>query len=500
MGTISKAMSNTFYLFLDWLTQTALGYLFWIVLAKLLLPEQVGAFSTILNLALFIVGFSILGLSGAATKLLSEYQAKNQIKKIRTTTFYTLKISLVANLILILSIFFLSPYLAQFGYLSEIEIQSVGFVLFAIYLLYLSGAYIYALQKMRKLFLTNTGFALSKLVITVFLIFLGFNYFGAIAGIIISALIFSITRLKWVPIGKGKTDKKRIWFYAIPGLIGGIGSILINQGNILALSILSDMSAVGIFTIAFMFSTPIRVIPQTIATALFPITSQQWALKEKMIMNKTVTQVLKYSYLFAIPIMFTFLIFAREVLILFTSHKYLEGILPIQILSIAYLFFGLSYILIGILYFTGKPNTNRNINLATGFANILLCILLIPFFGIIGAALAFLISSLIMFSSSFYYSYKHLRFSIAKKQHIKNIFASLLFVSILYLFRQIDTSIFTIIIAAITASVVYLLSLLYLRFFDEIDLKVLREFDTKTPNKFKFLIQYAERILEKFVK
>lgn len=499
MGVISKGISNSFYLFMQWLSLTLFGYFFWIILGKFLTPTETGIYSTIFNLSIFIVGFSILGMHAASAKILPEYQVKNQIKKIKSTVFYTLKFTLIVNLILAFGLFLFSDYLSQFGYLTSLQFRLLSIFLLSTYFLYITGGYLYALQQMKRIFLTDSAITITKLILSVILIFLGFSYFGAVVGVVIATVTFSLLRFKWIPIGKGKPDSRKIWFYATHAFIGGIGGILINQANIIILSILSTMSSVGIFTIAFMFSTPIRIIPQTITSAILPITSQKWELKEKITLNKMIEQTLKYSYFFAIPIALIFIVFSREFIILFTSRQYLDAAIIFPTLSIAFLLIGVSTILFSVLYYTGKPKTQRNISLMAGFMNLILCILLIPFLDILGAALAFLVSGLIMFLTSFYYSYKHLKFSIGKRQLFKSLIASFLFIITLFIFRQIDSSIFTIIIAIVTASIIYLISLLYLRFFDEIDLKILREFKTKSPKRFKTLIIYVEKILEKFV-
>src|SRR3989344_6158597 len=98
MSTISRAISNTFYLICDWFVIMVLGYVFWIALANLLSPADVGMFSTISNVAIFLSTFSSLGFNNAATKIVSQYLAKGMVDYAGGVMRFMLKESLIAGL------------------------------------------------------------------------------------------------------------------------------------------------------------------------------------------------------------------------------------------------------------------------------------------------------------------------------------------------------------------------------------------------------------------
>ena len=125
MSTISRAISNTFYLICDWFVIMVLGYVFWIALAKLLSPADVGMFSTISNVAIFLSTFSSLGFNNAATKIVSQYLAKGMVDYAGGVMRFMLKESLIAGLLvsfiflIAIKIFFPS-YLDIYGIISVI--------------------------------------------------------------------------------------------------------------------------------------------------------------------------------------------------------------------------------------------------------------------------------------------------------------------------------------------------------------------------------------------
>lgn len=197
---------------------------------------------------------------------------------------------------------------------------------------------------------------------------------------------------------------------------------------------------------------------------------------------------MRYSYLISAPLAIAFVLFARQFLLLFAS-SYASATFAFQILAAAYLLFGLGTIITGVLYFAGKPNINRNITLFSGVVNIILLFALVPFFGIEGAAVAFLVSGGVLFFSGTWYARKHIKIPINKNNLAKIALSSAAFAAILFLSMIVDFSGATeaawIIVSLFFASAAYLLSLLLLRFFSGVDVRILESLESKVPKLFK---------------
>jgi len=260
------------------------------------------------------------------------------------------------------------------------------------------------------------------------------------------------------------------------------------------------MSAIGIFTIAFMFTTPLRMIPTVVSSAIFPITSQEWAKKEKKRLNNLISQALRYSYMASIPMLFVFIFFSREFILLFTTPEYLAAVNSFRILAVGYLLFGIASIVSGVLYYTDKPKLFRNINICSGIINLFLSIILIPFLGIFGASISFLISGMFRFAASFHYSYQYLKFSLVRFDFAKVVLCSAIMLSVLFIMRQINETLAWIIVSIIFSAVVYFACLLGIKFFKPVDIRILREMEKKMPKKFKSIIKAIINIISKFSK
>ncbi len=500
-NTTKKVVSNSFYLFLMWGFSVLFGYVFWVVLANYLPKADVGIFSAALNLALFVMGFTFLGLHSAETKLIPAYDAKKEVKKIGGTIRYVTKIIMILNILVAFGVFVFAQQISAF-YLNETALRVFAVLIVILSTSTIMGNHLYSLQKMKLFFLTETAVSLSKLVIAVLLIMLGFGWLGAAGGVAVSYFAISALRLKWIPF-RGTVDKKEILHYAAPAFFGGIGTILINQGSIVFLSFLSGAVAVGAFTIAFMFATPIKIIPQIILQAILPITSEEFETNQHMQLKNLVSQSMRYSYLVSFPLALAFVFFAREFLLLF-ANQYVSAAFAFQILAVAYLFFGLGMIITGVLFNAGKPKLNRNINLMAGIANIILIFALVPFFGIEGAALAFLASGAILFFAGTWYARKHIKIPINKNNIAKIFISSSAFAAVLFLSKIADFSGLAeaawIIVSLVFASAAYLLSLLFLRFFSDVDVRILEGLEPKIPKIFKPVSAFIISAIKRFAK
>ena len=484
-----------------WGFSTLFGYFFWVALANFLPKADVGLFSAALNLALFVTGLSLLGMHTAETKLLPQYAAKKENKKIGGTVKYITKIVMLLNIAAAVFVFLFARQLSAF-YLNETALRIFAALLIVMSLATLTANHLYSLQKMKLFFLTEAAASFGKLALAALLIMLGFGWLGAAGGVLFSYFAVSLFRLKHIPF-RGTADKKEIWHYAIPAFFAGIGTMLINQGSIVFLSFLSSAAAVGTFTIIFMFATPIKIVPQIISQAIFPVTSEKHAEKDNARMRNLISQSMRYSYLVSFPLALAFVFFARQFLLLFAS-SYASAAFAFQILAVAYLFFGLGSIITGVLFFAGKPKLNRNITLFSGVANIILLFALAPFFGIEGAAVAFLAAGAILFFAGTFYARKHIKIPVGKNNITKIAISSAAFAAALMLFGLADFSgaaeACWILISLAFASAAYLLSLLFLRFFSDVDVRILDSLEPKVPKLFKPAFAIILHAIEKSAK
>ncbi len=496
MGSLSRILSNTFYLSLDWVALTLGGYIYWILMSKMLSVPDIGQFSTISNTALFLAGISGLGMNVAVTKLFPEYQIKNRSGSIPPTISWTLKTTTLSTVAIGMFLIFLS-YMAPHEIFSRNNVLLIVAMAILTNFLYMTSGYLFGLQKMKEIFKSDAVLTVIKVGLTLPLIIYGFGYVGPVYGFMIAAATTSLFRWKWLPAGDGKPDTKKLWFYSLPVLVSSAGIIMINQGSVVMLSLLSTPVNVGIFSILFYITSPIRMIPQLIANGMFPTVSQKWAIDDTAQIQKIVSKAVKYSVFMVIPIIISLSIFSEEIIVLLATRDYLSISGMFFYMSLAYMFSGMSTIFMGILYSSGDVKSFRNLNLIGGALNLVIGAIAIIKFGIAGAVAAFLLSNFAMLVFSSYLICRKVKLPINSSNLMKLILSIFAFVLALGAAAS-DPIRISWMFAIIFASLVYASFLVVTGFFDKLDLRIIEELEKRSSGRGKAIVGKLVSFMRKF--
>jgi len=242
---------------------------------------------------------------------------------------------------------------------------------------------------------------LVKIILAVILVSMGTGVIGVIIGyiafFIVSSILLAITVLMILKTSKKKAETgikdsvKKIlnasvvsW---IPGLITIIG---INLGTIVVFGT-SGASLAGIYFIAFSISTAITAVILVFLEFAYPLLSGMHDGR------KTITwKVIKVSLVFGLPIVSVIMFYSKDVLNLFGDH-YVEGFLVLEILLISVLPLVVGQGVRTLVYAYGNYRQVLSIGIALSFPRIILYFILVPIYGMSGAAISFTIGSIIGF-------------------------------------------------------------------------------------------------------
>jgi O-antigen/teichoic acid export membrane protein len=497
-----KLISNTTYLFLDWFTLTLLGFFYWFIAGKTLQPEEYGIVSTVVNFAIFLSTLSLLGINTALWKLVSENKAKKDVGKIKSLIKFSYQIILLTNLLILTLFLFFNDFIASTLKIPQSVSILIPFATLSLTLASLSGSIIYAFQKMKLYFLTNIFGALVKVILPIFLIFLGFRYFGLIIGFIVCYYLIFLFRIISIRLkGKySKIDKKEILFeYALPAFISSLAWSIFSSGQYALLSIIQDTRATGIYTVALIMTIPIIALPNTLSSALLPIVSSlSTNTQTKNQQKRLIELVARYSFFFSLPTALFLIIFSKQVIVIFSSEKYLEASSLFPILAIASVIYGLGNLFLSNLYAVGKTKLNRNIVLLAVVTFLAIVYPLTKLYSALGMAISYFTSILVLSIVSYFYIKKFLSVEMPKKDFIKILISSLISFAFLYLTTKITYGILIDFILLAFAGAIYLFTLALLKFYKREDVKVLEFFEERTPF-LKKSIRNLKNFLEKFI-
>jgi O-antigen/teichoic acid export membrane protein len=199
-----------------------------------------------------------------------------------------------------------------------------------------------------------------------------------------------------------------------------------------------------------------------------------------------------------LPIALFLIIFSKEVIVIFSSEKYLEASNLFPILAIASVIYGLGNVFLSNLYAIGKTKLNRNIVLLTVAAFLILVYPLTKLYSAFGMAISYFISILVLSIVSYFYIKKFLRVEMPKKDFTKILISSLISFAFLYLTTKITYGILIDFILVVFAGAIYLFTLALLKFYKRDDLRILEFFEERTPI-LKKTIRNLKTFLEKFI-
>jgi O-antigen/teichoic acid export membrane protein len=498
-----KLVGNATFLFLDWFFVTLLGFIYWSIAGKLLLPNQYGIVSTSVNFAALLSSISLLGLNTTLWKLLPEYLERNQKDKSKELTRFSIKIVIISNIILILGLLFSS---ALITHILKIPIEAIFIVAITVLILSIGtqfAAVLIGTQDMKKIATTDFIGHFIKILISGALIFLGFNYFGPLLGFMIGMFIMAALRIPFKFLSRVKKEilnKKQIFFeFALPAFISNLALVFFINGQYVLLTAIKNPEATGLFTIAVLLTSPILSVPNVLSSALFPIISQLSANRgSKERQKHLINMVLRYSLFFSVPAAMLLIIFSKNLILFFSRSEYLPSSSLFPILALASIIYGVGLIFNQVLYSLGKPKIQRNIILMTVLLFFILAIPLTILFSNFGMCIAFLLS-VSFFSFTSYKNTKKILNIHLPWESVMKIFLSALF-SLLFLFviACSVSGILEAIVFCILAGMIYLEFLFLIKFYTKQDIVILKSIIEKSPlfkRQFMSFIDFVSRFI-----
>lgn len=429
------------------------GYLTRIIYARNLTIEEYGLFYAVLSLVGLIAGFKDMGLSSAMMRYIPEFIVQKKNELIKKSIITVVLLQTLFLLITTTVTFFLSDYLAIHYFHNPsagIIIRILGFgLLFAVLYDTLSSIF-HGFQEMFYASFLN----FCKMLVILISSVIGF-YFGlgimspTIAYIIYPIIIFLVffpIFLKIFPQFtriNGKPDKataKKLFKFGLPVFIGSLGSIILGYTDTLTLTYFSGAKEVGVYNVVMPTSMLVTYFSGAIVGVFSPILIELWVKKDLKLMEYSIIKIYKYILCIIIPVAFMIASFPDLIIKTLFGAIYPNQALTLQILSIGVIFFGLSMLNFQIINAFEKPILTTKVVYITALFNFILNILLIPRYGIIGAAIPTLISYIIMMIMSLYFVKKEITLRFPVKKYFLIIINGIIFISIIYLLKNALTT------------------------------------------------------------
>lgn len=195
---------------------------------------------------------------------------------------------------------------------------------------------------------------------------------------------------------------KEMLVFSIPLVPSSISVFIALYLDRIAIKRLMTLGDVGLYGVGYRFASVVSILMIGINMSLTPLIYNRYKLEST---PGEIARIFRYFLMLALPTVVMIAVFAREALIIITTANYYAAWRVIPVIAGGILF-SCMYVFMPGMDITKKTKRISAINITAGLINISLNFLLIPYLGIMGAALATLCSSLLMFTLYVYFSQK----------------------------------------------------------------------------------------------
>ena len=374
------------------------AYIFAFVVARSLGPSAWGEFSLAFSVLAFGAVLGIIGLDNTLLKLISGSKSISN-----TSYLYSKGLILVIGVSILstLLIYYFSDWIAATMFdkpsLANIfRISSSAILPFA--LVKLNASVLQGLKKVVKyVFLKFMAQYLFGIIILVFFLQLNKISHVVITSYIIGVYLIAVLSFYWVfkekiyvtftTIKSNAATFTAILSISIPLLFAGLMLFINSWIDTIMVGIFLEKADVGIYNIALKISGLLTIVIMSVNVVVAPVFAESYADGNFKKLQNAVLYSTKVIFVLTIPIFLLIILFPELILGIF-GKEFIAGRNTLIILCIGYLFSAFSGSVAYILQMTGSQVAFLNITVASAVLGIVLNFLLIPKFGITGAAIA----------------------------------------------------------------------------------------------------------------
>lgn len=421
MEIARRVARNALYRTASLMVGSVSGLFLTVFLARILKPEQFGMYSLALSIAMLAIALANLGIDGAVVRYTAYHIGRKNLEKVRGHFRYFLKFKLILAFAVSVILTLLSSLLAYFFGDEKLILPFVfaGVVVFFASFTNFLNAFFIGLQEFRYSFLRQITYELSRwiFILPLSILFLAFGvmtgYSLAFLTAGISLLVILLKKYKNLVFGRAeRIDEKVISFIGFT-TIAGISGTIYAYIDCIMIGWLLTPTDVGYYKAAFTIVFAVIGF-LTMADVLLPVFTQL----ERGDLNKAVSRIVRYTSAIAFPAALGLAFLSKDIINVVYGVDYLEASYPFFILSFVLIPASFNYLF---TIFSAKevPKYSAYIVSISMLLNIVLNYILIQLMGIVGAALATLISRVFAIALGMYFLYKVFSLNISIDAYIK---------------------------------------------------------------------------------
>lgn len=395
---LSKAMKDVQWALISIVTASLAHFILRIVLGRELGPEGLGVYTLAFVIYLFGMQFAAFGIGAALTKYVAEFiEDQDTIRKYVSSGMSS---SIITGTLMGIVLFFLAPYIAvSFFHVPELEtllkLTALCYPFIAIQKAVLGT--LNGFRRMHLYALLNIVQNVAVVAISViFVLLFGLGVFGAVMGFVLPTILVSLV-CPFLIRDSLSLDQSSLWhipalwqttvfgFYVV--LAHSIGFLNTNIDSIM-IGYYLNPTEVGVYTVAVLLAQTLTLIPSAVQRVTAPMIATLYGKGDIRAIREIISSTMKKTFLVSAAIALIIVIFGQYFISLFFSAEFLPAYVPLLVLLVGHTIFAPFMAIGSTLASIGKVNIPFKIHSICGVLNVVLNILLIPLFGIMGAAVS----------------------------------------------------------------------------------------------------------------
>ncbi|WP_440956279.1 flippase [Methanosarcina sp. Mfa9] len=382
-----------------------------IVLGKELGPSGLGLYTLVFTIYIFGMHFAAFGIGVALTKYLAEYD--DDLLRIKGFVSCGLFGSIVSGSMMGVLMYLLSGIIAIQFFHSPEMVDLLKITAFCFPFIAMQKAVIGALNGLRKMkwfAIVNIAQHVSVMIVSIVLVvLLDMGVRGAVIGFVAPTIMVGVLSLIIVreyfstkSASISTVLKEVLWFGFYIVLANSIGMINVQIDSLMVGHFMSETD-VGYYAVAIIFVEGLRLIPDSVQRITTPAIANYYGKQEYEnihgLMKNSMLKVLAIT----IFISFTLILLGQFLIEVLFKEEFLPAYYPLLILLVGYSVYAPILSISGAFAGIGKVALMSKLSFICAVMNTILNILLIPKYGITGAAIATSISLIFTASLKLYF-------------------------------------------------------------------------------------------------
>ena len=400
---IKKIVSNelvrgSFVLFITFNIFNILNFVFQFSMARMLGPVEYGVFAVLMSM-LYFMAIPSDSIQTIVSRYTSKFNVKEENGKIKSLITKSLKKGILFAFLIYL---LLIPFFYLFSYFLNISFFLVlltGLMLFTFFLIPTTRGVLQGQKRFNSLGINMVLDSGIKVLISLYLVFIGWSVYGAVLSILLGSFIALI--LSFIPLRKTLSEKSKsanfsgIYQYSSPIVFSILAILLMQSLDVILAKRFFSPEIAGQYAVANLIGKMIFFGTLAISKSMFPLSSEKFDDGKNT--NKIFYRSLIIVLFLCVSALLVLLLFPELFVKVLFGEKYLPVSNIIFNIGLAFSFISLSNLVV--LYCI---SVNRKINTfyMAGFVIIQVILLWLFKSSLYSFSIAMMISSLLLFIGS----------------------------------------------------------------------------------------------------